>query len=279
MEKSTINHEGLWEQTIFENEGTLDDIIFQNKNKVYGAYNLRTGYLKTFNRAFYIGSAVFIFGLAMPSLYAKLRPKQVIEVSGIIKLEEIPKTPIETPPVVIPPPPIDVPDAPTTKSLELEIVPIEVIDELPPTIDELKTAPPSFETNVGNPNDIIPLIDETVKVIETVEIKPAEKEEVVFVEQQAFYIGGNAEMTKFLQKNLKYPREASNAGISGKVYLSFIIDRAGEISDVSITKGIGFRCDEEAIRVVKAMPKWSPGKQSGRAVKSRFNLPIVFSLE
>lgn len=279
MEKSTSNSTGLSKQTVCENDGTLDDIVFQNKNKVYGAYNLRVGYLKTINRAFYIGTAVFVFGLAVPTLYAKLKPKNDVEIPGVLIFEKLPEPPVETPPVVIPPPPVDVPDVPTTKYLELEIVPVEDVEELPPTVEDLKDAPPSFETKVGNPDEIPDVIDETPKKEEVVEIKPVEKEEVVFVEQQAFFIGGNSEMTKFLQKNLKYPRQASNAGISGKVFLSFIVDKYGEISDVTVLKGIGFGCDEEAMRVVKEMPKWSPGKQSGRAVKSRFNLPIVFALE
>jgi periplasmic protein TonB len=279
MEKSTIKLEGLCEQAVFENDGTLDDIVFQNKNKVYGAYNLRTGYLKTINRAFYLGTALFVFGLAIPTLYAKLKPKSTDEVSGVITLTQIPPPPVETPPIVIPPPPVDVPDVPTTKYLELEIVPIEDVEELPPTQEDLKDAPASIETNAGTPGDVDIVIDETKPVETPVTIEVEDEKVITFVEQQAFFIGGNAEMAKFLQKNLKYPRQASNAGISGKVFLSFIIDRNGEISDVAVIKGIGFGCDEEAMRVVKAMPKWSPGKQSGRAVKSRFNLPIVFALE
>ncbi|MES2795913.1 MAG: energy transducer TonB [Bacteroidota bacterium] len=281
MEKSTINPAGLCEQTVFENECTLDEIVFQNKNKEYGAYNLRMSYLKTINRAFFTGTALFVFGLAIPTLYAKFNPKKIDKIVGIINLENLPKPPTDVPPVVIPPTPIEVPDLPTTRFLPPKIVVDELVEveDLPPTQADLKDAPAAIETNLGEPTDITPVIDETAKIMEMVEIKPVEEDRPVFVEQQAFFIGGNSEMTKFLQKNLKYPRQASNSGISGKVFLSFIVDKNGQISDVTVLKGIGFGCDEEAVRVIKAMPNWSPGKQSGRAVKSRFNLPIVFALE
>jgi protein TonB len=99
------------------------------------------------------------------------------------------------------------------------------------------------------------------------------------VEQQPEFPGGTAEMYKYLSKNIKYPSAASRANVSGRVFMSFVVNTDGSIQDVSVLKGLGFGCDEEAIRVVKAMPKWKPGKQSGRAVRVKYNLPINFQLE
>jgi periplasmic protein TonB len=86
-------------------------------------------------------------------------------------------------------------------------------------------------------------------------------------------------LAKFLQKNLRYPNPASNAGVSGKVYVQFVVGQDGAISKVDILKGLGFGCDEEAERVIKLMPRWAAGKQSGRAVAVKFTLPINFQLE
>jgi periplasmic protein TonB len=85
-------------------------------------------------------------------------------------------------------------------------------------------------------------------------------------------------LLKFLQKNLHYPTPAVNANVTGKVYMQFVVGQDGNISKVDVLKGIGFGCDEEAERVVKSMPKWSPGRQSGRAVSVKFTLPISFQL-
>jgi protein TonB len=88
-----------------------------------------------------------------------------------------------------------------------------------------------------------------------------------------------AAMYKFIGKNLKYPASARRMGIEGSVFVSFIVDKAGVISDVQVVKGISADCDKEAERVVKQMPNWKPGKQNGRAVKSKFVLPIKFKLQ
>jgi TonB family protein len=99
------------------------------------------------------------------------------------------------------------------------------------------------------------------------------------VEQNASFPGGQREMNKFLSKNLKYPEKAQRAYVKGRVFLSFIVKSTGEIDDIQVVKGLGFGLDEEAIRIVKAMPKWVPGMQDGKKVNSKFNLPISFLLE
>lgn len=83
----------------------------------------------------------------------------------------------------------------------------------------------------------------------------------------------------FLSQNLRYPSAAQRSNVQGKVFLSFTIETDGSLSNINVIRGIGFGCDEEALRVMKLMPKWKPGKQSGRAVRVKFNLPIVFMLE
>lgn len=99
------------------------------------------------------------------------------------------------------------------------------------------------------------------------------------VEQQAEFKGGFAGLANYLQKNLNYPPRAQNARVEAKVFASFVVLKNGEIRDIKILKGAGFGLDEEAIRVIKAMPKWIPAMQSGLAVNSQFNLPISFNLK
>jgi TonB family protein len=99
------------------------------------------------------------------------------------------------------------------------------------------------------------------------------------VEENPEFQGGVLAMYKFLGENIKYPLPASRANVSGRVFAQFVVKTDGSISDVTVLKGIGFGCDEEAIRVLKSMPKWNPGKQGGKAVNVRYTLPINFELE
>lgn len=98
------------------------------------------------------------------------------------------------------------------------------------------------------------------------------------VEEQPEYPGGNAEMFKFLAQKIKYPTAASKANVQGKVFVSFVVTTDGDIEDVQILKGIGFGCDAEAARVVSKFPKWTPGKQNGKAVNVKYIVPINFQL-
>ncbi len=99
------------------------------------------------------------------------------------------------------------------------------------------------------------------------------------VEEMPYFPGGEAERNKFLSDNITYPQQATENGIQGTVYTSFIVDSNGKIEDAKILRGIGGGCDEEALRVVKLMPRWKPGKQSGKPVRVLFNMPVYFKLQ
>lgn len=98
------------------------------------------------------------------------------------------------------------------------------------------------------------------------------------VEVAPVYIGGQTAMIQFLSKNLQYPAEAMGKNVQGTVYVSFIVEKDGSISNVVLKRDIGSGCGEEAVRVVKMMPKWTPGKQKGKAVRTQFILPVSFKL-
>lgn len=170
----------------------------------------------------------------------------------MIEEEIIPQS-IQKPP---PPPP---PPAPTTM--------IEIVDDEEEIEEELELEDMEIDQ------------DTEIEFIEAVEEEVVEEEIFTIVEDMPSFPGGEAKLFEYLGKNIKYPQIAKEAGISGIVYVNFVVDTNGEITDVKVLRGIGGGCDEEAMRVVKNMPKWSPGKQRGKPVKVSYNLPIRFSLK
>ena len=107
----------------------------------------------------------------------------------------------------------------------------------------------------------------------------ADGEIVCLVEDGPEFPGGAEALYKYLVENIKYPEQAKNDGIQGRVYVTFVVEKDGSITGAKVLRGIGSGCDEEALRVVEAMPKWTPGKQLGEPVRVQFNLPIVFKLQ
>ena len=98
------------------------------------------------------------------------------------------------------------------------------------------------------------------------------------VETSPEFPGGDPARIRYLTDNIKYPQMARESSIQGTVYVTFVVERTGNVSDVRVLRGIGGGCDEEAIRVIKGMPKWSPGKQRGKPVRVQFTMPIKFTL-
>ena len=264
---------------------TLDDIIFEGRNKLYGAYFLRQEYKQIVKRATLIGVGAFGLALSTPFIWASQGSRDKREVE--ITLQDVKLPPAEEKKIELPEPPK--PETPVEpvkqiKYLAPEIVTDEREIELPPTQEELAESKASIgPENVDGAEIEMPPVDpdlaNTKPAIEApVHVEKTEEKEFIVVEQMPAYKGGMRALSDFLSKNLKFPSQAQRAGISGKVYVSFIISGDGSISQLSVAKGIGFGCDEEAMRVVSKMPKWIPGKQSGRPVSVRFTLPITFQI-
>jgi TonB family protein len=157
-----------------------------------------------------------------------------------------------------------------------------------------------FEENIIHPkvadkqegNAVISLnflpIDENVQIDnfhfpntqkDTVPQGKTQKAIFTVAEQNPEFVGGTKELYRWLGSKIKYPKAAQSANVSGRVFVKFIVEADGTIGDVKIMKGIGFGCDEEAVRVVQNMPKWNPGIQNGRPVAVYYNMPIVFKLD
>lgn len=268
---------------------TLDDIVFANRNQAYGAYSLRKTYPKTIYRSLLIGSTAFLLAMVSPTLINLIASSQedeqaMVEVD-LMKLPPPPIDPNEPPPP--PPPPVEVPKVNTVKFLPPEVKPDQEVPEEspPPTVEELKEAVAAEKTQEGDPNaeEVIVAPEAATgptKVEAAVEVAPPKEEEIfTVVEQNPEFPGGMSALGQWLGKNIRYPAAAQRANVAGKVFVSFVVNTDGSIQDVSVLKGLGFGTDEEAVRVVKSMPKWKPGKQSGRPVRVKYNLPISFQLE
>ena len=122
------------------------------------------------------------------------------------------------------------------------------------------------------------VIEEYVPV-EVEEDEVVEQEIFQIVEEKPAYPGGDQKLMEFIAKGIKYPQIARETGIQGRVFVGFVVEPDGSVSNVKVLRGIGGGCDEEAMRVVKSMPKWKPGKQRGKAVRVSYMLPVNFKLQ
>lgn len=274
-------------QTVVHEDDTLEDIVFQNRNKAYGAYTLRTDYQRVIKIALLGGIGLFCLAVGTPMILANIKQEDKIGITINLEDYKIPEPPKDIPvePEVTPPPPQEEVKVHKTIAFnEPEIVEDDKATELPPDQDVLNNtdAQISSVTQEGELGEI-PVDDpdrfKTAEGSAPVEVKVEEEKTFLSVETMPEFAGGNAALAKFLQKNLRYPRNASEVGIGGKVYVQFVVGKDGNISNIDILKGLGFGCDEEAQRVIKLMPRWNPGKQSGRNVSVKFTLPIVFQLD
>jgi protein TonB len=262
-----------------KNLSNFSDIVFEQRNKEYGAYALKKLYNKYVSLS--ATGAIIIFSLIVS--YPLITAFFIPESNNSIKNENIKVITFENIMTQIPNdknaqqiPKTVLPKTPSVKFVVPKIKPDELAsNEVIPTQEELSGKNPGNETIEGNPNGT----DVVVEIIELTlpEDKPVEKV-YTWLEEMPLYPGGDIELMKFFSENLVYPEIAKRAGVEGRVILSFVVDKNGNIIDVEVAKSIGAGCDEEAMRVLKIMPHWIPGKQNGNPVFTRINLPVVFKL-
>lgn len=250
--------------------GLRNELVFAERNKAYGAFVLRRDYVRRLAMA--VAASVAVFGIAIgtPKIVAALgsgdddvQAKKIVDVNLELFEEENKEEPPPPPPVEPPPPP----KIETVQFTALEAVD-EPVEEPPPTQEQLQETVAATETQEGEKVDEAP-----PPVVES-------DEPVLFaaVEEKPTFPGGEAAFYKYLEKNMQYPEMEKEQGIKGKVWVDFLIDKNGEVADVKIARGVSPGLDKEALRVMKAMPAWSPGKQNGRPVKVKYTLPINFNL-
>jgi periplasmic protein TonB len=180
-----------------------------------------------------------------------------LQVSNVLQVEEL----VEVPPTeILPPPPQTI--------IQPQIIEVPNEEEIK---EEIKV---EFDVEV---TEVTKVAEFTV--FEPPAIEREDTDEIfIVVEQNALPRGGMEGFYKYVNSQLKYPAQARRMGIEGKVFIEFVVDKTGAITDVKAIKGIGAGCDEEAIRVVKNSPSWAPGKQRGKPVRQRMVLPITFKL-
>jgi protein TonB len=266
-----------WQQVT---SSVRNDVVFEKRNRKYGAYVIRRDYDKTLMMI--MGGVMLSVG-GMYAAYAGLRPDPIeafveptkttdVEIAMVLQPKKSAK-------MVAPEPIKQTSSEATSKFVEPEVTD-KTTDEQTKTQEELdkSKAGTSDQEKKGTDPVTTTIVTTTTTPIVTITTPKAPE---VFVEIDAEFPGGFPAMMKFIQDNLEYPAIGIETGAQGKCYLRFVVGDDGEISSVKVMRGIAGcpECDREAVRVIKSMPKWKPGKIRGMNVASYFDLPINFSLE
>lgn len=252
---------------------TWEDVVFEARNKAYGAYSIRRSYDKNVSSAsmISIGFAALVFGVlqlaSLMHLEIKIIPpvirgKELTALPKILADQLQKKTLFKKQPATR-----DLPVR-VVKQVVIDTPPIKPVDP-PQTGDEPGKGEPGGVNNVGvdvQTNMVIAPVVEPPKVFDHPEVMPS-------------YEGGVKAMVRFISRTIHYPGSARAMGQEGTVYVKFVINNLGQVVDVEILKGVNATLDREAMRVVTAMNKWRPGMQNNLPVNVRMVLPIKFQLE
>lgn len=274
------------------------DIVFEDKNKEFGAYQLRKNSDKRHNMAVLftlIGLVVVFIMLIAYSKYSDYRAEQdaialqeqreKMAAAELLQQEDEPEPEPEPEEQKFEQPEIEVPEEvlATVQVTQIAIVDADKVQNEVMDMEEQKednTARGVVNQEGSDDADKFKAVQEQVIVKEPEpEVKPKEEEIFQAVEQQAEFPGGTAALMKWLNQNIRYPEQAAANDIQGRVIVKFVVEKDGSIGHAEILKGVDKDLDREALRVVKKMPKWQPGKNNGVAVRSYFNLPVSFKLQ
>ena len=248
------------------------DIVFEGRNKIYGAYELRKSNSKTTIKALIIGSVIFAFAVAAPLIASFLPDSGEDEVDNNVKIATVklpPKKEEVKPNQPPPPPPPKVDQVKFTKPV---VAKAEEVTEDPPKIEDLKDKKVGSETIKGDPDAVL-TVDEPVG---TGTAAVVEEDNQVYntagIEVKPDFPGGIEKFYKFVGNNYKTPEEE---GLKGKVYVTFVVEKDGSLTDIKVLRDIGYGTGAEAIRVLKKCPRWTPGEQNGKKVRVLYSLPIT----
>lgn len=270
-------------------KASMDDLVFEGRNKSYGSYVLRKLYNKRLVIGAFGGVLIFLFICFLPVIAGALsdilkKKEREMDMREVVLDQPPPIDPNEPPPPP-PPPPVE----PPPPKAQIRFVPPVVKEdeevkeeEPPPTEEELKEDKAISTINQeGEKATNLAPEDKPAPPPPPPEEKPEPEQamELFAVEQQPEFPDGTAALYKWLGQNIKYPAIARENGIEGQVVLSFVVEKDGSITEIRPLRELGGGCTDEAIRVVKSMPKWKPGKQNGRPVKVKYTLPVKFKLE
>lgn len=260
------------------------DLLFEGRNKDYGAYNLRKTYNKRITRALIITASVAALAIGGSLLASELKPKE-----GKVKIQEVTLADIKQqeekkiiPPPPPPPPKVEPPKVEMKQFTPPVIKKDEEVEKPPPPQEELKEAKIDVINQVGIKDENIAtpvVIDEGKKIVE---VKKEDDENKIFdkVEIEAKFPGGDGKWRQYLERNLVANVPVDNGAPEGTytTVIQFVVDKEGNISDVRKMTSHGYGMEEEAMRVIKKGPKWDPAVQNGRQVKAYRKQPITFQV-
>jgi protein TonB len=266
------------------------NLVFRNRNQAYGAYELRLHSDQNTLRALFIAAPLFILLFASPMIYRYVHPETAVDDAK----PDIPVTMAPIHPPIEQPKPLEKIDPPKSEPIREKIKMVKLpsnpevvskpIETDPPTVDEVENAVVGPVTQTGKETSLTSLPaegDGNGAGIGAGSGMGADENAIydgTSVEIYPEFEGGMKGWEKYLRRNLRYPYDAQGENKQGKVFISFIVERDGSISNVTLVRGVYQSLDEEAARVIKKSPKWRPGIQNGRAVRVRYNMPISFAL-
>lgn len=263
------------------------NIIFEGKNKEYGAYTLRQESSRRHLTAFIMVAVLAVFAFPIPKLTKALginEEKDKFQDSVILVDLSKPDKPKDEPIK----PKIEIPEPPPTITTVKFIAPKIAPDEQVKENQEFKSMEDvnksegkiSVMDNIGT-DEIHGVDPKTLDANTKIGGGTVIEEETTFtlVEIPPSFPGGDTELMKYLRDNINYPVAEAEMGVQGKVTIQFVVGRDGNIGDVLVARGVSAGLDKEAMRVVKSMPRWIPGKQGGRAVKVKYFVPVNFKLQ
>jgi protein TonB len=246
----------------------LNDLAFSGRNKDYGSFNLRRKYPRFLLISFILAILSLLLMTLIPlGIYYFRGPELDISMDALVSVEY----------TFIPSPEDDL--SSLAKALARPQAPPE--EEVPQVVDttipEKKTVPEEIKKDE----------DTDIKADSAGSSRGQSQEGTgsseatgVYTTLDAFprFPGGTNAFLSFLRANIRYPTASIKSGIQGEVMILFMVEEDGSISNVSVNKGIGIECDEEAVRVIKSMPRWDPGRRNGRSVKVLVRMPIIFRI-
>ena len=257
-------------------KGNWIDIVFEGRNKAYGAYELRKKNTSTTVRALFIGSFLFAFALAIP-LISDLLPEGTDDevVVDEIKITDIKLPPKEEIKLNEPPPPPPPAVVEQVKFVKPVVAKTEDVREDPPKIADIKDKLIGTKNVKGDPDAevrVVLAVDEGPKVNKVVEVDDNQIYNTAGIEVKPEFPGGMDKFYTYVGRNYRAPEEE---GLKGKVYVTFVVEKDGSLTDIKVLRDIGFGTGAEAIRVLKKCPKWNPGVQNGKPVRVLYSLPIT----
>lgn len=265
--------------------------VFANRNKNYGAFVLRQQSSRNLLKALFITVPIFVAVFVVPATIAKYNTSNLtiepvpiereIVFNNVIRAakKELPKpqpAKAELPAQVAP-----IKAKSVAMSANIKVVKDDLVTLQPPTTAEVKDAviaSISQEGEVGKINAVVGVSDKAGSGLDLDKIggNGNEVHEAAGVDVFPEFPGGMDAWAKYIQRNLRYPAIAQEEGIQGKVFLSFVVEKDGSITDVKVIRGIGYGCDDEAVRVIKKSPKWKAGMQNNLPVRVKYNMPISY---